>query len=154
MEQYLRDLKQTMKMDILRCKTVDGVLKELMVYGIVSNLVRLVMGEGSTPAAGSRGPDQLHRRAALVAGGQARRGDAEAGGQPVASGPGRAARAEAASQGVPGDEETSAGVAQSVVGEGYCGIGLTPFLQFPLILTLRARERRWPGRSRFCPKWS
>jgi Transposase DDE domain len=46
-EQYLRDLKQTMKMDVLRCKTVDGVLKELMVYGIVYNLVRLVMGEAA-----------------------------------------------------------------------------------------------------------
>jgi hypothetical protein len=44
-EQYLRDLKQTMKMDVLRCKTVEGVLKELMVYGIVYNLVRLAMGE-------------------------------------------------------------------------------------------------------------
>jgi len=44
-EQYLRDLKQTMKMDVLRCRTVDGVLKELMVYGIVYNLVRSVMGE-------------------------------------------------------------------------------------------------------------
>jgi hypothetical protein len=46
-EQYLRDLKQTMRMDILRCKTVDGVLKELMVYGIVYNLVRVVMGEAA-----------------------------------------------------------------------------------------------------------
>jgi hypothetical protein len=43
-EQYLRDLKQIMKMDILRFRSVDGVLKELMVYGIVYNLVRLVMG--------------------------------------------------------------------------------------------------------------
>jgi hypothetical protein len=46
-EQYLRDLKQSMKMDILRCKTVDGVLKELMVYGIVYNLVRSAMGEAA-----------------------------------------------------------------------------------------------------------
>lgn len=46
-EQYLRDLKQTMKMDVLRCRTVDGVLKELMVYGIVYNLVRSVMGEAA-----------------------------------------------------------------------------------------------------------
>jgi hypothetical protein len=46
-EQYLRDLKQTMKMDVLRCKAVDGVLKELMVYGIVYNLVRLAMGEAA-----------------------------------------------------------------------------------------------------------
>jgi hypothetical protein len=43
-EQYLRDLKHTLKMDVLRCKRVEGVLKELMVYGIVYNLVRLVMG--------------------------------------------------------------------------------------------------------------
>jgi hypothetical protein len=46
-EQYLRDLKQAMKMDLLRCKTADGVLKELMVYGIVYNLVRLTMGEAA-----------------------------------------------------------------------------------------------------------
>jgi hypothetical protein len=43
----LRDLKQTMRMDVLRCRTVDGVLKELMVYGIVYNLVRSVMGEAA-----------------------------------------------------------------------------------------------------------
>lgn len=46
-ELYLRDLKQMMKMDVLRCKTADGVLKELMVYGIVYNLVRSVMGEAA-----------------------------------------------------------------------------------------------------------
>jgi hypothetical protein len=46
-EQYLRDLKQSMKMDVLRCKTVDGVLKEFMVYAIVYNLVRLVMGQAA-----------------------------------------------------------------------------------------------------------
>lgn len=46
-EGYLRDLKQSMKMDVLRCKTVDGVLKELMVYAIVYNLVRSVMGEAA-----------------------------------------------------------------------------------------------------------
>jgi hypothetical protein len=44
-EQYFRDLKQSMKMDVLRCKTVDGVLKELMVHAIVYNLVRLTMGK-------------------------------------------------------------------------------------------------------------
>lgn len=46
-EQYLRDLKQTMKMDVLRCKSVDGVLKELTAYAIVYNLVRVVMGEAA-----------------------------------------------------------------------------------------------------------
>jgi hypothetical protein len=46
-EQYLRDLKQSMKIYVLRCRTVDGVRKELMVYGIVYNLVRSVMGEAA-----------------------------------------------------------------------------------------------------------
>lgn len=46
-EQNLRDLKQTMKMDVLKCMTVDGVQKELVVYAIVYNLVRLVMMEAA-----------------------------------------------------------------------------------------------------------
>jgi Transposase DDE domain len=46
-EQNLRHLKQTMKMDVLRCKTVDGVLKELTIYAIVYNLVRVVMMEAA-----------------------------------------------------------------------------------------------------------
>jgi len=36
-------LKTTMHMDVLRCKTVDGVLKELHVFALVYNLARLVM---------------------------------------------------------------------------------------------------------------
>jgi hypothetical protein len=36
-------LKTTMKMDVLKCKSVQGVLKELIVYLIIYNLVRLVM---------------------------------------------------------------------------------------------------------------
>jgi hypothetical protein len=36
-------LKTIMRMDVLRCKTVDGVLKELAIFAIVYNLVRLVM---------------------------------------------------------------------------------------------------------------
>jgi hypothetical protein len=36
-------LKTTMKMNMLRCKTVEGVQKELAVYLAVYNLVRLVM---------------------------------------------------------------------------------------------------------------
>jgi hypothetical protein len=39
----LRHLKQTMKMDTLKCRTVHGVLKELAVFVLVYNLVRLVM---------------------------------------------------------------------------------------------------------------
>ena len=36
-------LKTTMRIDVLRCRTVDGVLKELTMFGIVYNLVRVVM---------------------------------------------------------------------------------------------------------------
>lgn len=46
-EVNFRHLKTTMKMDVLRCKTVDGVLKELTIYALVYNLVRLVMLEAA-----------------------------------------------------------------------------------------------------------
>ncbi len=36
-------LKTTMKMDVLKCKTVDGVLKELQVFALIYNMVRQVM---------------------------------------------------------------------------------------------------------------
>ena len=36
-------LKTTLRMDVLRSKTVDGIKKELLAYFIVYNLVRLVM---------------------------------------------------------------------------------------------------------------
>ena len=44
-EQNLRDLKQTLEMDVLKCQSVEGVLKELAAYAIVAKLVRVVMGE-------------------------------------------------------------------------------------------------------------
>ena len=46
-ETNFRHLKQTLRMDVLRCKTVDGVTKELAMYALVYNLVRLVMGEAA-----------------------------------------------------------------------------------------------------------
>ena len=46
-EVNFRHLKTTMKMDVLRCKTVDGVLKELTIYAIVYNMVRRVMLEAA-----------------------------------------------------------------------------------------------------------
>jgi hypothetical protein len=46
-ELHLRDLKTTMKMDILKCKTVEGVLKEIHVFALVYNLVRVVLGVAS-----------------------------------------------------------------------------------------------------------
>jgi hypothetical protein len=46
-ELNFRHLKTTMKMDVLKCLTVDGVLKELTVFAIVYNLVRVVMSEAA-----------------------------------------------------------------------------------------------------------
>jgi Transposase DDE domain len=42
-ETNLRHLKQTLKMDVLRCTTVPGVIKELLMFVVVYNLVRRVM---------------------------------------------------------------------------------------------------------------
>ena len=43
----LRHIKITMKMDILHCKTVDGVLKELAMFALAYNLVISVMTESA-----------------------------------------------------------------------------------------------------------
>jgi hypothetical protein len=50
-EENLKALKQTMKMDVLKCKTVEGVLKELTMYAVAYNLVRVTMCQ----AAGRQG---------------------------------------------------------------------------------------------------
>jgi hypothetical protein len=47
-ETSLAHLKTTMQMDVLHCKTVSGVLKELMVFAIGYNLVRMVMRQSAT----------------------------------------------------------------------------------------------------------
>ena len=46
-EVNLRHLKQTLRMDVLRCKTVAGVHKELRMLTLVYNLVRLIMLEAA-----------------------------------------------------------------------------------------------------------
>jgi|SoiMethySBSTD1v2_1073268.scaffolds.fasta_scaffold483313_1 DDE family transposase len=46
-ETNFRHLKQTLRMDALHCKTVAGVNKELAMYAVIYNLVRLVMREAS-----------------------------------------------------------------------------------------------------------
>jgi len=46
-ETNLRHLKTTMRMDVLRCHSVDGIHRELAVFGIVYNAVRLVMIHGA-----------------------------------------------------------------------------------------------------------
>ena len=47
METNLSHLKRTMKMDVLRCETVAGVMKELTMFALVYNLVRVVMWEAA-----------------------------------------------------------------------------------------------------------
>ncbi len=42
-----KHIKTTIKMDVLRCETVEGVLKELAVFALVYNLVRSVMVESA-----------------------------------------------------------------------------------------------------------
>lgn len=42
-ETNLRHLKQTLRLDVLRCKTVAGIHKELLMIALAYNLVRLVM---------------------------------------------------------------------------------------------------------------
>jgi len=46
-ESNLDDLKTTLKMDVLRCETVEGVRKEMTMFALVYNLLRLVMLEAS-----------------------------------------------------------------------------------------------------------
>lgn len=46
-ETDLRHLKQTLKLDILRCETVVGVIKELKMFVVAYNLVRRVMVQAS-----------------------------------------------------------------------------------------------------------
>ncbi len=46
-ETNFRHVKTTMKMDVLKCKTVDGVLRELHVFALIYNLVRQVMVEAA-----------------------------------------------------------------------------------------------------------
>lgn len=46
-ETHLRELKQTMGMKVLHCKGVAGVMKELVMFALVYNLVRLVMYEAA-----------------------------------------------------------------------------------------------------------
>jgi hypothetical protein len=42
-ETNVAHVKTTMGLDVVQCKTVDGVLKELIVFALIYNLVRLVM---------------------------------------------------------------------------------------------------------------
>jgi hypothetical protein len=47
-ETSLAQLTTTMRLDVLHCKSVAGVLKELTVFAILYNLVRMVMLQSAT----------------------------------------------------------------------------------------------------------
>jgi hypothetical protein len=47
-ETFLAQLKTGMQMDVLHCKTVLGTLKELTIFAMVYNLVRMVMLQSAT----------------------------------------------------------------------------------------------------------
>jgi hypothetical protein len=44
---HFAPVNTTMGLDVLTCKTVDGVLKELIVFALIYNLVRLVMSQAA-----------------------------------------------------------------------------------------------------------
>jgi hypothetical protein len=46
-ETNLAHLKTTMGLDVLKCQTVNGVLKELTVFALIYNCIRLVMGQAA-----------------------------------------------------------------------------------------------------------
>jgi hypothetical protein len=48
LETALAHLKTTMQMEVLRCQTGPGVLKELTVFALVYNLVRMAMDQSAT----------------------------------------------------------------------------------------------------------
>jgi hypothetical protein len=49
-ELFFRDIKITMGMDVLRCKTPDMVTKEILMYLIVYNAIRLLMNNATKSA--------------------------------------------------------------------------------------------------------
>ena len=46
-ELNFRHIKISMKMDVLKCKSVEGIMKELTMFAIAYNLIRSVMAEGA-----------------------------------------------------------------------------------------------------------
>ena len=120
-EHHLRDLKTTMNMDVLQCKTVEGVLKELHVFALVYNLVRVVLG-GVAASRQSIGRlsfvDAVRWLRSAKAGGAA----GQARGQPGPAGPGGTAGGEATPQGVRSDDPTAGRAAAAAAGGGNGGV--------------------------------
>ena len=136
----IRSIKQTMKMDVLRCKTPAMVRKEIWAHLLAYNLIRGVMAEaarrhGVPPRQlsfqgarqmlegfrGELGRAAARRRRGPDGGGAA--GDrVSSGGGPA--GPGRAAGGEAPAQGVPADAGAAA-ARPKAFGESSLGIGVS-----------------------------
>ena len=53
-ELFFRDIKTTMGMDVLRCKTPDMVTKEILMYLIAYNAIRLLMNNAGRSASLAR----------------------------------------------------------------------------------------------------
>ena len=62
-----------MKMDVLKCKTVDGVLKELAVFALVYNLVRSVASEAAQGPGRGCGPVSVTDAVRWLVGGKGTR---------------------------------------------------------------------------------
>ena len=99
-EQHLRELKTTLHMDVLRCKTVDGVLKELHVLrlGVQPGAGR-ARRRGAAAGAADRAAE-LRRRRTVAEVGEAGGATGQAGRQPGPPRPGGAAGGEAEAEGV------------------------------------------------------
>ena len=104
-EVYLRDLKIALKMDVLKCKTEDGVLKELAVFALVYNLVRSVACESAQGAGRGGGSGERDGRGAVAGGRRRGRGPVGDPDQPVAEGSRRAACQEAPPEAVSVDDK-------------------------------------------------
>jgi hypothetical protein len=102
-ETNLRHLKQTLGLDTLRCETVPGVVKELLMFVVVYNLVCRVMQEASQRQEVS--PDRISFVDALVAACPVRRPTASAARQRGAPRPGRTAGPQASAQAIYLDAE-------------------------------------------------
>jgi hypothetical protein len=72
-EVNLRHLKQTLGLDVLKCRTFPGVMKELLVFVVAYNLVRRVMAEAARRQ--GVGADRISFADALRWLRQARRGE-------------------------------------------------------------------------------
>ena len=112
-ETNIAHLKTTMKMDVLHCKTEQGVRKELAVFSIVYNLVKSGHAGSGAQAAGAGGPDQFRRHVQVDASRAAWRHAAGLDRQSVSARSCRAPVQEAAAQAIRPHEQTAEGTTKT-----------------------------------------